>query len=151
MEKSGFSTQRETGIELQVDQTARLDLVLRLGSVSESVVVSADVPLLNTESGTRGDVIVTEEIVEMPLDGRSVTDLAFLVPGVTPSAQGGIGSGFNIAGTRGDNANFLVDGFNDRRSGLRADDVRAQTSTPFRNSRWRPVIIRRNMASSPEA
>jgi hypothetical protein len=115
VEKTGFQTLRQTGMELQVGQAARLDLVLQVGSATQTVEVKADVPLLNTESGAQGDVIVTQEIMEMPLDGRTVADLAFLVPGVSPSAEGGIGSGYNIAGSRSDNANFVIDGFNNRR------------------------------------
>ena len=49
VEKAGFNILRETGVELQVDQTARLDLILQVGSTSEAVEVKADVPLLNTE------------------------------------------------------------------------------------------------------
>jgi hypothetical protein len=71
--------------------------------------------MLNTESGAiKGDVIVQQEINELPLDGRDFTDLAFLVPGVMPNAQGGQGSFASINGARGDSTNFYVDGFNNR-------------------------------------
>lgn len=114
VEKQGFHTLRQSGITLQVDQTARFNFKLEVGSVSESVEVHAEAPLINTENATKGEVIATEEMVEMPLDGRDFADLANMVPGVMPKAQGGQGSNFNINGARADNTNFIVDGFNDQ-------------------------------------
>src|SRR5438309_2292314 len=49
VEKTGFKLIRQTALELAVDQTARLDIVLQIGAVTESVEVQASVPLLNTE------------------------------------------------------------------------------------------------------
>jgi outer membrane receptor protein involved in Fe transport len=111
---TGFRTLHQTNIELQIDQTMRLEFKLELGAVSESVEVVASVPLLNTENAIKGEVMVTEEIVEMPLNGRDFSDLALLVPGVMPKAQGGQGSAFNVNGARADNTNFIIDGFNDQ-------------------------------------
>src|SRR5580700_692457 len=48
--KPGFHTLRETGLELEVDQAARLDAKLQIGALSEAVEVRAEVPLLNTEN-----------------------------------------------------------------------------------------------------
>ena len=111
--KTGFHLLRETGIELQVNQTARLDLTLQIGALAESVVVSADPPLLNTENQAKGDVIVTQEILEMPLNGRDVFDLAFLVPGVVEKADSDYG-GPAVNGARSDGTNFLMGGFSMR-------------------------------------
>ncbi len=116
VEKSGFRTLHETGIELQVDQTARFELQLEVGSVVQTMEVIASVPLLNTENSTKGDVVISQEISEMPLNGRSFSDLAYLVTTVEPSAQGGDGSGFNIGGARADQTNFVIDGFQNRNS-----------------------------------
>jgi hypothetical protein len=114
-EKSGFRTYRETGIVLEVGQVLRSDVRLAVGSISDSVNVSAEIAPLNTENGAvKGDVIIQAEIQDIPLNGRDFTDLAFLVPGVAPNAQGGAGSGMAINGARGDNTNFVVDGFNNR-------------------------------------
>jgi hypothetical protein len=114
-EMPGFRAYHKTDIVLQVGQTLRNDIQLELGSVTESVQVTAEVAALNTESGTiKGDVIVQEEIQGLPLEGRDFTDLAFLVPGVLPTAQGGQGSAMAINGARSDSTNFYVDGFNNR-------------------------------------
>ncbi|MGH9661452.1 MAG: carboxypeptidase regulatory-like domain-containing protein, partial [Bryobacteraceae bacterium] len=115
VEKTGFRRYRKDGIVLQVGQQLRSDVVLELGQVSESVQVTAEVAALNTESGTiKGDVIVREEIQDLPLDGRDFVDLAFLVPGVFPRAQGGQGSALAVNGARADSTNFYVDGFSNR-------------------------------------
>ncbi len=115
VEKTGFQTLREKGIELQVNQTARMELQLKVGTLSEAVEVKAQAPLINTENAARGDVVAAEELAEMPLDGRNFEDLAFLVPGVQRNAEGNTtGSPFAINGARSDNTNFYLDGFNNR-------------------------------------
>jgi Carboxypeptidase regulatory-like domain len=59
IDKPGFRRLRESNLQLQVGQTARLDAQLQLGAVAETIEVKADVPLVNTETATRGDVITT--------------------------------------------------------------------------------------------
>ena len=66
VEKAGFRTLQEGRLELQVDQLARLELKLDVGSVSETVEVTAPMPVLNTETGFRGDVVTSQEIAEIP-------------------------------------------------------------------------------------
>ena len=114
VEKSGFKTTRETALELAVGQTARLDVVLQVGAVTESIDVQATVPLLNTETSSRGDVIAPREISEMPLNGRDFNDLAFMVPGVQAAEEGGKGSPYVVNGARADASNVTVDGFNNQ-------------------------------------
>ncbi len=124
-ECAGFRAYRRTGIVLEVGQILRSDIRLELGSVSESVTVTGTPPALNTESGAiKGDVIIQEEIQELPLDGRDFADLAFFVPGVVPKAQGGQGSAMNVNGARASNTNFYVDGFNNRNARGAAAQVR---------------------------
>ena len=114
VEKEGFRRLDERGVTLEVDQTARLDFQLQVGALSEVVEVRASVPLLNTESPMKGDVIVSAEMTDIPLDGRDFADLAYLVPGVGQKAQGGNGSNFAVNGARTDNSNFVIDGFNNQ-------------------------------------
>ena len=114
-EKPGFRTYRETGILLEVGQTLRTDVQLSVGSTSDSIRVTAEIAPLNTENGAvKGDVILLAEMQDIPLNGRDFTDLALLVPGVAPNAQGGAGGFGTVNGARGDNNNFVVDGFNNR-------------------------------------
>jgi outer membrane receptor protein involved in Fe transport len=111
----GFETFRETAIILQTGQTLRLDITLPVGSMHEAVNVTADVAVINTEDGkVKGDVVVYQEVQDMPLNGRDFTELALTVPGVNTVAQGGNGSFAAINGARADGTNFLIDGFDDR-------------------------------------
>ena len=114
IEKTGFKTVRETKIVLEADQSARLDVELPVGSVSESVEVTSAPPLLNTEASSRGDVISPTEIAEMPLNGRDFNDLAFNVAGVQPAEQSFKGSPYVVNGARADASNVLIDGINDQ-------------------------------------
>ncbi|MBI3684113.1 MAG: TonB-dependent receptor [Acidobacteria bacterium] len=124
-EMQGFRAYRKTGIVLEIGQQLRSDFSLEIGSVTESVSVVAEVAPLNTENGTiKGDVIVQQEIQDLPLEGRDFTDLAFLVPGVMPTAQGGQGSFAAVNGARSDSTNFYVDGFNNRNPRGAAAQVR---------------------------
>ena len=63
-------------------ETARLDLQLALGGVTEAVTVTADAPLLRSETSSLGDVIDNRKVVDLPLNGRSFISLASLAPGV---------------------------------------------------------------------
>src|SRR6266545_2284762 len=113
--KPGFNTFKETGIVLEVGQTLRRDIRMQVGSVSETISVTAEAAPLNTENGAvMGNVIVQREIMDVPLNGRDFADLAFLVPGVLPTAEGGNGSSMAINGARSDNTNVYVDGVSNR-------------------------------------
>jgi hypothetical protein len=113
IDKPGFRQLVEKNLELQVDQTARIDAQLVVGAVVESVEVVASVPLMNTETSSRGDVIAPSEITEMPLNGRDFNDLAVLVAGVQPAEQSAKGSPYVVNGARADASNVVIDGLND--------------------------------------
>ena len=87
---TGFQAQKVDRITLQVDQTARVDFKLQIGSVNETVNVSASAAVLQTENATVGTVVDSAKIVELPLNGRNFVQLAQLVPGVQPGTPGSI-------------------------------------------------------------
>ncbi len=110
----GFSRFVRTNLELETGQQLRLDVSLEIGPVTESVTVSSAAPSINLERGAvKGDVIVYEEIQDLPLPGRDFTNLAFLIPGVMPGGQGQ-GSFASVNGARKDQTNFYVDGVSNR-------------------------------------
>jgi hypothetical protein len=74
----GFRTYVQTGIVLQVGAAPVLNPVLGLGSLEESVTVDAAAPLVDVQSAGISDVVEQEQIVELPLQGRRVTDLIVL-------------------------------------------------------------------------
>jgi hypothetical protein len=74
----GFRTYVQTGIVLQVNASPVINPVLGLGSLEESVTVDAAAPLVDVQSAGISDVVEQEQIVELPLQGRRVTDLIVL-------------------------------------------------------------------------
>lgn len=85
IEKQGFKSVRTSGIELAVGQVARLDYVLDIGTVTESVEVSAQAVLLDSETSSLGQVVGSKQVTELPLLGRNAYALSALVPGVRTS------------------------------------------------------------------
>jgi hypothetical protein len=114
----GFQTTVRDGVELTVGQSARVELVLALSSVSTEVLITTQAPLLNTESATLGQVISNEQIVDLPLNGRSFHELARLTPGAALLPPSGnsqmvrpeIVNGNIIGGISGRQTRFLLDG-----------------------------------------
>ena len=117
----GFERSLHSGIELNVNQVAQVDLQLKVGSASETTQVSADPPLISTETSSLGTEETQQRIVDLPLNGRLFTQLAWLGPGTTPGSSSGIG----LSGSTDDNRpgiqlavnglwafdnNFLLDG-----------------------------------------
>jgi len=121
VQKEGFRPVTRTGITLQVDQVARVDFVLEVGAVTETVEVSAAAPLLEQDSSSLGQVIDSSRILNMPLNGRMVFRLVQLTPGVLapPGAKGQFGDisvgtfddvHFSINGGRAQSNEVLIDG-----------------------------------------
>lgn len=94
--KSGFETAERTGIELEVNQTANVNIPLAIGSTGQTVRVSGQAPLLNTEQVSLGTVIGAAEIEDLPLNGRQFIQLLQLVPGVAPVSVSQTGSALTI-------------------------------------------------------
>lgn len=106
----GFKQFVRRGIQLSVGQQARVDVRLDVGSVSESVEVTADASLLETVDSVLGKVVDNRRITELPLNTRNVFSLLYLTPGVTGSVSTTYGTGFAINGARNSMLDILVDG-----------------------------------------
>lgn len=118
-QKEGFTETVQHGVILQVDQHAILNSALNVGSVSQQVEVTSQVPIVSTETATVGTVIDTRQVVDLPLNLREFGSLATLVPG-TMTDNGGFASStfgspfsqtsYNSNGNRSSSNNFLIDG-----------------------------------------
>ena len=68
VEVTGFRKYQQTGINVQVAQTARIDVVMQVGSTSDSITVSADAPLLQTENAAQSTTVSGDQINNLPLN-----------------------------------------------------------------------------------
>jgi hypothetical protein len=113
--KEGFQKFVRSGISLQI-QTITIDARLQIGSVSQSVVVDAATPLVETETAERGTTVPEVMVQELPNLGRDPYNLTELLPGVSGAATGGgqgldgSGSGIALNGNASYQSNFQLDG-----------------------------------------
>ena len=121
IQKEGFRPVTQTGIALQVDQVARIDVELELGAMTQAVEVTAAAPLLSQDTSALGQVVDSSKISNIPLNGRSTFRLVQLTPGVlaAPSANGQFGdmpvntnqdTNFSINGGRNTSNEIQIDG-----------------------------------------
>ena len=82
VEATGFQTFVQKGVTLTTGERVRVDVKMAVGDVKENITVSADVPLLQTESGSITQSIDHDKVVDLPLNGRTFVQLATLSPGV---------------------------------------------------------------------
>jgi hypothetical protein len=97
----GFNKWVREGIVLQVNQRARVDATLEVGTLVETTTVVAVAPLLRTDSSEVGTVIEERAIKELPLNGRNFATLVYLTPGVTPGQANENLSGASTFNPRG--------------------------------------------------
>lgn len=124
VQKQGFQRIQRDTFRLEVNQTARLDFALTIGSVTETVEVVGAAPLIESDSSAIGQVVEKKAIEDLPLNGRNFVQLAVLGPGVVGvgfGAKGTIMSGTRpddlrpgselfANGNREGSNNFLIDG-----------------------------------------
>ncbi len=113
VQNSGFQTQEKTGIKLDVNQSLAVDFGLQVGAASERVEITGEAPVLSTQDATTGQTVNRKFINDLPLISRSVTDLAFLTPGVTEvdsNCQGCTANNFISNGGRNATSDMLLDG-----------------------------------------
>jgi len=122
-ELQGFQSGARNRVELQVQQTIRLDFKLEVGNISETVEATAVAPMMNTEDAAIGTVIDNRRIVDLPLNGRNFLQMVTLTPNVSASfanagasapRQGGNRSeqALSISGGRREWNYFTLDGIN---------------------------------------
>jgi hypothetical protein len=134
LQRSGFALQTRAGILLEVNQIARVNVIMLPGSVSQTIEVNSAPLLLETSTSAVGQVITPTAVSNLPLNGRNFVQLAILAPGTTGMSYGPTGTigggnrpddpraGIDLMsdGNREMSNNFMVDGVDDnfRRNAL---------------------------------
>ncbi len=137
VEKSGFSTYVQSGIQLTVDRVASQSVILQVGQLTEQVTVQAEAELVTTRTATAGQLVNQKSIVELPLNGRRPERLMYLAAGTVDLGRnacricghGGVYPGEETAGVNGAGmyqVNFQLDGTSH-------NDTYINVSLPFPN------------------
>ena len=134
VEHTGFSKSTTTDLLVNVGARQRVDIVMQLGAITESIEVAAVAAALETDSSEHGQVIPTAAVAELPLNGRNYADLALLSTNavkspiaISFSASGTPREGaFNVNGMRSTYNNFLLDGLDNNSYGTSNQGYSAQ-------------------------
>ena len=122
-EKEGFKKITRAGITIQVDQKARVDLGLQLGSVTDRIEVTGEATLVKAESSEQAQVVNSQQMVGLPLNVRNFAQFVSLNTGSVPN-PGSLGgnvnpdnpqgiSDTNVNGIQADGNNWQIDGVTD--------------------------------------
>ncbi len=114
---TGFQTSIRSGIQLTVGRNAVVNHTLQVGEVAQAVTVTGEVGLVETTTATVSNLINEEQVVDLPLNNRDLTSLAFMSPGVLRVPQrnrqgvfSGMGQKLTVSGARQTHNVFLTDG-----------------------------------------
>ncbi len=135
-EKAGFAVALVENVEAQVAARLRVNLEMKVGSLTEQVQVVASIPLLQTDTSQRSQVITGEQMRELPLNGREYSALALLTTGVRQSSLNKSTNGtpregaFNVNGLRSTFNNFLIDGVDNNANGTSNQGFSNQVMQP---------------------
>jgi len=124
---TGFQTEARIGITLTVGREAVVNLSLKVGQLSEKILVTGEAPLVETTTSAMSALVDQRTIRDLPLNGRSYDQLALIQPGVVSMGAGqasaafdfGTGTRFSVTGSRPYANSFLLDGtdINDHANG----------------------------------
>ena len=119
---TGFERVQTPPFTVTTNARQRVDVTMKPGSVNDTVTVSSAPTVLETETSSRGQVVGTREIENLPLNGRSYADLALLAPGVRKSflenqSTTSREASFNVNGQRSAFNNFLLNGLDNNSYG----------------------------------
>ena len=152
-ELQGFSTALADNIQVTVGARQRVELQLTPGNLTETVEVVGAATRLETDSSQRGQVITSEQVVQLPLNGREYSALALLTPGVrlsalnTGSSQTVREGSFNINGLRSTFNNFLLDGIDNNAYGTSNQGFSNQVMQPSPDAVAEFKVVTNNMSA----
>ncbi|HEY4052247.1 MAG TPA: TonB-dependent receptor [Terriglobales bacterium] len=132
----GFQTSTRSAFTLVLNQTARVDVQMKVGQVSESVQVTGEAPVLQTENAQLGTIIDASTTDNLPLETRNYVQLTLLSPGSVSVDPSSMNEGSNTAeeggrpyinGNREQSNNFLLDGIDNNQA---SDNLLGYTPSP---------------------
>ncbi len=109
VEAKGFKSVERSSIQLEVAKDALIDAQLQPGEIAETVIVTSEVPLLDTTSSTLGGTLSNETINDLPLNGRNYENLLQLRPGIVRYPGGGF-STTSSNGLRAEDNAYIIEG-----------------------------------------
>jgi carboxypeptidase family protein/TonB-dependent receptor-like protein len=121
---SGFAPFKATGVEVATNQVVRTNATLQVGGITDAVTVEAKAQVLDTDRPTVSATINERAVVELPLNGRNVWNLAATTPGVLGGLNSDIGLSFRGAGQREIQNSLSLDGINSTANLLAATSMR---------------------------
>ena len=113
VEATGFKRSLRPDIQVNVQDRVRVDAKLEVGQVTDTVEVAGEAPILETDTSYLGEVVDSQRIMDLPLNGRFFTRLAVLTAGTAPSPAGARDEntgGFSANGVRPYQNNYILDG-----------------------------------------
>jgi hypothetical protein len=127
---AGFASQVQKGVVVDVGSKVEANFTLRPGTVTETVEVQGGTPLLEAENSSVGQVMPNHNIEELPLNGRTYSQLAELAPGAVHNYASRATDAFALNGARSFQNEFLVDGMDNNSYILGADSASTQAIHP---------------------
>jgi hypothetical protein len=151
-EAKGFKKGLANSITLDVSQQREVDFTLALEGVTATVEVSAAPPLINTTNATLAQVVSSEQVENLPLNGRNIEGLMTMQPGIVPYTgnMGWMSGELAGNGNRGETAVGTLDGADISDAEMGTSSLRISISMPLRNSRSSKTITPPNMGRAPE-
>ena len=129
----GFRAYEVSHIVLLVDQTVRVDARLQVGEVTQQMEVAAQAAQVDSETSALGQVVESQRIVDLPLNGRNFMQLATISSGVAPAYNarsatitnqtGRSDLAVHVSGGRGDSNSYLIDGVESRSAWFNSPSV----------------------------
>ncbi len=113
-ELPGFKKEVRSGIDLQIQDRLKIDFRLQVGEIADEVLITAQAPLLETETSNLGQVISDHTISNLPLNGRNFIQLALLSAGALPSYQTAQRDNFVANGNRPIQNSYILDGMDNK-------------------------------------
>ena len=123
VEQAGFQKLVRAGIQLTAADTLTVDLSLTVGSVNQAIEITAEAPLLQSQTAAVSSLVTNQQMVEMPLNGRTFTALLKLSPGAYAGSSANLTSSpyamrgdvnISVNGSSAQNNSYLIDGMVNR-------------------------------------